>query len=362
MKKFIAILLAAVMALAFTACSPINDKEVSILWSSLEDSYLAKLSNGINRAMYTENIKYTHYDAEGSRETQLEQAQKALDNGCAALAVNLVDINDAQAIIDMAKGKDIPVIVFASEVSEAVIASYEKCYAINTDEASLSYVKGEMIGSYILENFEAADRNKDGKISYISFGDETETVSVINDTILKAEADAEEKDKKEHIELVCCTADKAYENPEKANETLLTVFETHNDENNNTVELILTDSDSTALLVYEALRSKEFNHKKLTTHYIPVFTADGYADAKAFADTDGMKEEEKAEYIYTTTSLIDSGYLSGTVLEDYDSIAGALAVLSRNIIKGTEPFEGIDEKSVSSNKSVKVPYRTYTQS
>ena len=88
MKKFIAFVLIATMLLGLAACGAINETEVSILWSDLsynEDGSIAmvpnSLINAIERAMYIENINYTHYDGNNDQPTQFKQATDALNAG-----------------------------------------------------------------------------------------------------------------------------------------------------------------------------------------------------------------------------------------------------------------------------------------
>ena len=149
MKKIIAMLLIAVMVMSFAACGSVNDTEVSILWSGDGVVHVPNsLINAMERAMYIDHIEYAHYGANGSQETQTKQANDALNAGCAALVVELVDASAAQTIVDAAKAKNVPVIFMNTPVDEAVVKSYDKCVSVVSDSDSV----GDVLGGKIFED------------------------------------------------------------------------------------------------------------------------------------------------------------------------------------------------------------------
>lgn len=341
MKKLIAILLVAAMALAMTACGAINDTEVSVLWSG--DGVVKipnSLINAMERAMYIESISYKHYGAGGDQAVQTKQAEDALNAGCAALAVELVDVSAAQTILDLAKAKNVPVVFFNCEVDDAVASGYDKCVVVGTDVASVGAVQGKMIGQYVTESFDKLDRNKDGQLSYTPFG--TVDVSAVNEALTAAGKPA----------LVPVVPQEPV--------PMSQILKSNNEEGGNMVELVITDSDVTALEVLADLQAVGFNDTRLTTHCIPLFTVGAAADASAFTDTSALKEEELAVFIYNAMNLIDAGKLAGTAMEDYDSIAIAVATVLRNLLKGNDTTKDIAETAVASPRKVSIAYTTYT--
>jgi len=363
MKKLIAILLAVITVLGLAACRNINDTEVSILWA---DEGVVKIPNSLinamERAMYTEGIAYSHYGANGDQTAQTKQAEEVLNNGCCVLLVNLVDASAAQTIVDLAKAKNVPVIFFDCEVDTSVLNSYDKSALVKTDVNSVTEVQSKQISDYLTEekkalfggkvtykNFETVDRNDDGKISYmiVSDTDISAVVANINKALaekglaaLEAVSTVTSAEAKAAIEELSVTEPK---DGKKDSVALL-----------GSVELIITDSDATALEVLSALQVKEFNNTKLTTHYIPLYTVGNETDARAFANTSNMSEEEKAELVYTVTDLIGSGKIAGATIEDLDAVAAAVAAITRNLIKGADAFEGLETK----DKQVLISYTT----
>ena len=83
--------------------------------------------------------------------------------------VNTGSDDAANGIVTMAKNAGIPVIFFNREVSDTVIKSYDKCCFVGTRAEEAGMLQGEMIGDYVLANFNKLDLNGDGEISYILF-------------------------------------------------------------------------------------------------------------------------------------------------------------------------------------------------
>lgn len=387
MKKFISIILVALFALtaiSFTACS-INETEVSILWSeSGEVKVPDSLINCIDRAMYIENISYKHYGADGDAERQLDQAKAAVDQGCAALVVEPVSAAAVGEFIKVAKGKDIPVIFIGDDAVDAAVKAYEflageydKCVVIKSNTQNIADVQGKLIADYVKANFASLDRNGDGKISYVSYTSifSADSAKVAN-ALLKEDEEYKisvgsgcNKDTTT-TELVFYDADNktGYLPSIGAAVSQTAIMEKYNDEKKNTVELIITDNDATAREVLVALQAKDFNTNKLTTHFIPVFTVGFDEDYKALVLAGAPEDEDKrAEYfesckylcdltvveeadlevmIWNTKNVIASGRLAGTVIEDQDALAGAIAAVIRNLIKGNKTFDGLNADNV----------------
>lgn len=390
MKKIISLILVALFALSaitLTACS-INDTEVSILWeNSGEVQVPDSLINCIERAMYIENINYKHYGANNNHETQLEQAKSAVQAGCAVLVVEPVAPEKAGEFVAVAKAKNVP-LIFIGNVAKSVLDSYDKCVAIYANDASIARTQGELIADYVKENFEKLDRNDDGKISYVEYSNLSPTGSAAEaNKLLKEDADYEIEvgggcnKNTVRTELVFYDAgNKAQVLPSFGAVVSQTgIMEKYNDEKDNTVELIITDNDYTALEVLIALQGKDFNTNKLTTHFIPVFTVGFETSYKDFV-LDGAPEDEnkKSEYfeknkylcdltmvdeadlevmIWNTKNVIGAGRLAGTVIEDQDAFAAAIAAAARNFIKGNNTFDGLNEDNVK-GKTYLVDYIT----
>lgn len=398
MKKWIAILLLAAMTLSLAACGNVNDTPVAILWSGEGEVKVPNsLINAMERAMYIEKVSYEHYGANGNLDTQVQQAKQALDSGCSALMVELVfDVASiaAKTIVEAAKAKNVPVVFFNCEVSDEVLASYDKAVLVATDAATKTTVYSQMIvdtlvkenkkfgiiatGTYAFN--EDYDRNEDGKITCVPLGLVSLAVVEEVNKLLK-EKNLPELEITLTLGLdildVEFDADKAIERG---------------------VELILTDSDPAAQEVLLALQEKGYNSDKLKTHCIPIFTVGNSVDYKALVMKDmpaaphALDTEDKAEkkamkkwwgsdemdewkrstrtlcdlsalewselnaYLYTTTDVISDGRLAGTTMEDYDAIATTAAAVISNLLTGKAATEGIEG---ATEKKVLISYTTF---
>lgn len=392
MKKLIAFVLIAVMVLSMAACGTVNKSEVSILWSG--DGVVKvpnSLINSMERAMYIKNISYVHYGAKGDQAAQTKQAETVLNAGCAALVVELVDAAAAQEILDLAKAKDVPVIFFNCDVDPAVVSGYAKAACVISDSESIGTVQGEQIFKAIAAEKkkvysinEDVDRNSDGKISYLGIGNVAVTVEAVNKSLTEngltaLEAVSESADASYIAGLTVSEAEKA-----KDPAQLLSA-------DGASVELIITDSDASAMDVLLALQGLGFNSNKLKTHCIPVYTVGNEVDYKEYvlqtmpASPVSMDTEDKAEikqldnwwkgdeavtawkescavlcpmtsvnwadlgaYLYSTTDVIGAGRLAGTTLEDYDTISTTVASVLKALLTGNTVEEQVN----------KIPYTT----
>jgi ABC-type sugar transport system substrate-binding protein len=179
MKKLLAILLALVMALTLCACGTVNEADVAVLWSGDNTQALVpnSLINAVDRAMYIENIRYTHYAAGGDAEKQLQQLDQVLHDRCAGVLVELVDPAAAQTIVDHCKEHGIPVVFFNCAVDKAVVDGYDKCAVVTTDAATLSATYGQMAGT-AMEDYDSIAVSAVQFLGAFMNGDAVETTAV----------------------------------------------------------------------------------------------------------------------------------------------------------------------------------------
>ncbi len=398
MKKILALILVALFALttlSLVACGSINNAEVSVLWSGKGVAEAPdSLINCIDRAMYIENISYKNYGANGDADAQYEQAKTAVEGGCAVLIVEPVKALETYKYIELAKDNNIPIILIgdaaislAVEAYNKIYGEYDNCVIIRTNSDSLPTVQGKLIADYVKANFEKLDRNDDGKISYVNY-----TSSLYSSADEANKLLTEGKDYEIEIGSGCSKektrTELVFYDDKNAAKLLpsvgagiaqLAIMEKYNDEANNTVELIITDNDATALEILVALQSKGFNTDKLTTHCIPVFTVGFETDYKGYVLSDAPENEDaKKEHlennkylcdlttvedkdveimIWNTKNVIASGRLAGTVIEDQDAIAEAIASVVSNFVNEKDAFDGLDSDLISeSGKEYLIPY------
>lgn len=404
MKRIISLVLVLVSLLTlsvfcFTSCGAVNKSEVSILWSGEGEAKVPdSLINSMERAMYIKNISYKHYGANGDLKLQVEQAKTAVNGGCAVLLVELVQDNVleaakaqiyAQEIVDAAKAKGTPVVFFNCVVADAVVNSYDKCVLVKADDSTIADVQGTLIADYIKANYgKELDKNEDRKITFAAFG----TGLISNKAIDKANELLATKDyqvsvgffKKENVSIEFYDKDNALKilSPVGAGEILSSIM----GKDVNAVELIVTENDAVAFDLLLSLQKIDYNTDKLATQFVPIVTVGNTVDYKGYVlanrgeipeelvkkDDDNSFEindknskirelfkdyyytnrficdltavdeyDDMAEMIYTTINVVGDGRIVGTSLEDNDAISIAVATITRNFIKGNDPFKDV---------------------
>ena len=116
-----------------------------------------------------------------------------------------------------------------------------------------------------------------------------------------------------------------------------TVLSAYSEKSGNMVELVIANNDEMALGAISALN--ELGYNKDGGKIIPVFGVDATEAAKA---------------------KIKSGAMTGTVKQDGEGMAIAIAKIAENFMLGRSPFEEIDSKNVIGNWRVNIPYSSYT--
>ena len=354
MKKFIALVLVLTMALSLAACggsgsSSKKDGEVAVFWYTFGDTYLSSVRAALNTALTNAGVKYQDYDANGSQTTQTEQIQTAITKGASVLVVNIVDASSddaTQAIVDMAKNANTPLVFFNRSVSEEIVSAYDKAAYVGTDYTQAGHMQGEMIGNYLVANYDAIDLNGDGVISYVMFKGQEGNM----------EADARTQYGVEDADAVLTGAGKAQLSFYDANNSskylvdqngawsaaqgqdyMQTILAQYSEANGNMVELVIANNDDMALGAIAALQAAGYNNG--TGKTIPVFGVDA---------TDAAKEK------------IADGSMTGTIKQDAEGMANAISTITQNLASGKATFEGIDSANVVGTWRVNIPYSSYT--
>jgi len=354
MKKILAIMLAVLlMAGALTACGGSSDGskgEVSVLYYTFSDTYISSVRSAMDKLLKDAGVKFNDYDANGNQTQQTEQVDVAIAKGSSALIVNVVDTgsNDAaQTIVNKAKAANIPVIFFNRSVDETVVKSYDKCVFVGTDYEMAGHMQGEMIGKYIVENFDKLDLNGDGKLSYVMFKGQEGNLEAIARTkygvedcnkLLTAAGkpelsfyDASNSDK------YLVDQDGQWSSAAATN-YMSTILAQYSEANKNMVELVIANNDDMALGAISALQAAGYNTGSGKT--IPIFGVDA---------TDSAKQ------------LINEGKMTGTIKQDAEGMASTILNLVSSVQGGGELMDNTSSFNVDEGVAkIRVPYATYT--
>lgn len=353
MKKFLSIALA--MAMLLSLCVGVTASaagESYVFWYTFSDVYLSSVREALGEAMTAKDLAFVDQDANANQQTQTDQISTAIASGASLLIVNICETGAdgiAQNLVDNAKAAEIPMIFFNRSVSEGVVTSYEKCVFVGTNYEQAGIMQGQMIGQYVVDNYDAIDLNKDGVISYVMFkGDEANQEAIARtkygvedaDTVLTAAG-------KPMIEFYDAGNENKYlvdQNGTWSNqasfEYMQTILSQYNEANGNMVELVICNNDDMALGAVNALTNAGYNTGVEGDPVIPVFGVDA---------TDTAKE------------LITSGRMTGTIKQDAVGMADAIATIAANILAGSGMFDNLNENyEIVDNWKVNIPYGVYT--
>ena len=373
MKKLLALALSAVLALSLAACggapastpastpasgaaseggaAATSDMRVDVFYYDFSDVYISTVRAAMDEQLKAMGIEPNNWDAAGSQPTQTDQVNTAITAGSDLLIVNIVETATsapAQDIVNAAQTAGIPVIFFNREVADnEVINSYDKCAFVGTNAPDAGHMQGEMIGNYLLANYDTVDLNGDGTISYVMFKGqegnaeaEARTQYAVEDANkLLTEAGKPELsyyDASASTKYLVDTEGKW--SAKAANDYMVALLGSYNEDNGNMVELIICNNDGMAEGAISALQNVGYNNGEGTT-IIPVFGVDATDSAKA---------------------LIKAGNMAGSIKQDAVGMASTINTLVKNVQDGAELMANTDQYVVDEGVAkIRVPYAMY---
>ena len=334
------------------ACARRETADVHVFYYTYSDTYISTVRSALDKKLSEAGISYQDYDSNNSQTTQTEQVQTAITKGAKVIAVNIVTTgsDDAAAgIVALAKNAGIPVVFFNREVSDEVVNSYDRCAYVGTDATEAGKLQGDMIGDYLVNNFEKTDLNGDGVISYVLFMGEKGNGEAIYRTRYSVEnADA-------RLAAAGKPALSFYDPANKdkylldkdgkwsaqaANEYMTTALTGYNTASKNMIELVICNNDNMAEGAITALQTAGFNTGRQGSVTIPVFGVDAVDAAK---------------------SLIREGKMAGTVTQDGDAMAECLKRCAENVLNGRGLTENLEDYPMDAAAAkIRIHYGIYT--
>ena len=371
MKKILALMLALVMVVAMVACAskttdtPANDTtandttadtttpadttndtadttventselKVGVFYYTFADTYISSVRTALDAELNNLGVTYNNFDGNNNQTTQNEQIQTAVTDGYNLLVVNMVTSGSpdvANEIISLANGT--PVIFFNraieadGEEGTVLNANSNICF-IGTDAPEAGHLQGKMVGEYLLANWDTVDLNGDGKISYVMFkGDEANVEAIYRTQYGVEDANAVlTAAGKPELEYFDTAATTKYQvdlggawSAQAALDYMNTNLSQYNEANGNMIELVICNNDNMAEGAISALEAAGYNTGADGATVIPVFGVDA---------TDAAKE------------LIAAGKMTGTVKQDAEGMAAAIASVVKADGEGTAMADAI---------------------
>ena len=370
MKKIIALLLALTMVFALAACAKQTtetpttettttpetttteenttteetpaaetteaaDLKVGVFYYTFADTYISSVRTALDAQLDSLGVAYQNFDGNNNQTTQNEQIQTALTDGYNLLVVNMVTSGSpdvANEIISMANGT--PVIFFNRAIEAdgnegTVLNANATISFIGTDAPEAGHLQGKMVGEYLLANWDTVDLNGDGKISYAMFkGDEANVEAIYRTQFGVEDANAVLTEAgKPELEYFDASNSAKYQvdlggawSAQAALDYMNTNLSQYNEANGNMIELVICNNDNMAEGAISALEAAGYNTGADGATVIPVFGVDA---------TDAAKE------------LIAAGKMTGTVKQDAEGMAAAIASVVKANGEGTAMADAI---------------------
>ena len=296
-----------------------TELRVGVFYYTFADTYISSVRTALDAELGKLGVSYNNFDGNNNQTTQNEQIQTAVTDGYNLLVVNMVTSGSpdvANEILSLANG--IPVIFFNRAIEadgdEGTVlnANANICF-IGTDAPEAGHLQGKMVGEYLLNNWDSVDLNGDGMISYVMFkGDEANVEAIYRTKYGVEDADAVlAAAGKPALAYFDAAATTKYQvdlggawSAQAALDYMNTNLSQYNEANGNMIELVICNNDNMAEGAISALESAGYNTGAPDATVIPVFGVDA---------TDAAKE------------LIAAGKMIGTVKQDAEGMAGAIA-------------------------------------
>lgn len=354
-KKLVSLLLALAMVFALAACggdtqgtqesqnpgasasggeSTNGAAKVAVFYYNYADTYIASVRTALDAALDAAGVTYQDFDGNNNQTTQNEAIDTALADNYNILVVNMVTTGSsdtAKAILDKAAAKGAKVIFFNRAIEEdgaegSVLGAdtYKDMVSfVGTDAPEAGHLQGQMIGEYLVENYDTVDLNGDGVISYAMFkGDEANV-----EAIYRTQYGVEDANKvlteagKPELAYFDSASTSGYQvdmggawSSAAALEYMTTNLAQYNETNGNMIELVICNNDNMAEGAISALQAAGYNTGAEGSKTIPVFGVDATESAQA---------------------LIAQGVMTGTVKQDAEGMANAICEMVQATAEGT---------------------------
>lgn len=318
MKKHFVLAGVAAAMLFGAAAQAQADTRIGVTIYKYDDNFMSIVRKALEKdAKNSPEITLLMNDSQNDQSKQNDQIDVLLAKGVKVLAINLVDPAAAPVIIDKAKSNDIPVVFFNKEPSRKALDSYDKAWFVGTDSKESGVIQGELIAKHWAAN-PAWDLNKDGKIQYVLIKGEPGHPDAEARTTYSVKTLNEKGIPTEQLQLDTAMWDTA-QAKDKMDAWL-------SGPNAGKIEVVIANNDAMAMGAVEALKA----HNKTN---IPVFGVDALPEA---------------------LSMVKSGAMAGTVLNDAENQAKATMAITKNLAEGKPAAEGTNYKI--ENNVIRVPY------
>ncbi len=119
---------------------------LDIFYFNQSNAFLSELSHHLNVQAEKKGIKLTEHDARQNFETQQSQIRQVLQHECPVLIVNIVDVYNGWATLELAQRLNIPVIFFNREPNPLLLQEAAAAYYVGSFGAQSGLMQAQIKG------------------------------------------------------------------------------------------------------------------------------------------------------------------------------------------------------------------------
>lgn len=332
-----ALILAALLGTMLAGCGgepaekPKSKPLVGVLVYRQDDTYISLVTKAIV-ATLSDKVEVAVLFAESDQMRQNEQIDALLQRKVDALALNIVETQAAGTAVDHIKKAGIPVVFFNREPDLDGIKSYGKARFVGTNAFDAGIMQGDIINE-LWEKYPEFDKNRDGKFQYMMLQANLDNPEALARTEYSVKRARELGVAMQQVgDTLLCNWDKSI-----ARHGVTIAFPSNQD----TVELIIANNDAMALGAIEALNEAGYNLPGGdTAKYIPVVGVDAVPDA---------------------VEAIKKGVMSGTVVQDSDTMGKTIASMIVNAVENKDFLDGLPYSWDQTGVAIRIPYSRFVK-
>ena len=322
MKKLLALVLAAVMALSLVACggssdagSDVKTYKVGVAIYQFDDNFMTLYREELKsyfESKNTDTVKYevTLVDSKNDMATQTDQIRNFITQGMDLIICNLVQTSSAETIIDEVVAADIPLVLINREPLkyDADGVPMKEAYEGILDNPTVCYVgadarqSGTYQGEIVLELADKGDIDGDGVVRYVMIIGDPENIDAQFRTefSIKALKDA-------GVEVECLLEQVGNWATDQGQTIAANAITAHGDK----IDVIFCNNDGMALGAYAAIEA---------------------AGLKVGEDLYLLGVDALTECV----EMIKEGKMTGTVLNDHVAQSHAAVDAAVDVLNGGE--------------------------
>ena len=322
MKKLLALVLAAVMALSLVACggssdagSDVKTYKVGVAIYQFDDNFMTLYREELKsyfESKNTDTVKYevTLVDSKNDMATQTDQIRNFITQGMDLIICNLVQTSSAETIIDEVVNADIPLVLINREPLkyDANGVPMVEAYEGILDNPTVCYVgadarqSGTYQGEIVLELADKGDIDGDGVVRYVMIIGDPENIDAQFRTefSIKALKDA-------GVEVECLLEQVGNWATDQGQTIAANAITAHGDK----IDVIFCNNDGMALGAYAAIEA---------------------AGLKVGEDLYLLGVDALTECV----EMIKEGKMTGTVLNDHVAQSHAAVDAAVDVLNGGE--------------------------